>query len=166
MAISTQLWGTTVIGTGGITSLASSATWVAGYSWFAVDCTSFDCLDVQISGKIRVGTTPTVNTLIRMFLVASHDGTNWPTAFSATPGAVTVASQGVRKGFMKSVCDLFVDATTSDRDYDFDFTALQGFGPVLPRKFVCWVSHNCVAALNGTGGNHTYRYTPIYGNSA
>lgn len=147
---------------GGLTSLGSSATWVAGYEWFLVDVAAMSPVpfDVRHSGKIRVGTTPTVNTQIRIYLVASEDGTTWPDVFDGTPSAETVTSAGVRDGFAKLAAVLNVDSTTSDRDYPYSFNAAAVFGGSLPDSYVVFVTHNTGVALNATAGTHTYVYAP------
>jgi hypothetical protein len=158
-------YGTTTAGSGGLTSLASSSTWIAGYEWFVVDNATELALSYRHDGKVRVGTTPTINTEIRIYLVASNDGTNWPDVFDGTPSAETVTSAGVRDGFAKLAAVLPVDATTSDRDYPYEFDAAQVFGGSLPRKYALFVAHNTGVNLNSTAGNHTYRYTPIFATS-
>lgn len=166
MATISTSYGTTTSGTGGIHSLATSSTWVAGYEWFVVDNSSELALDYRHDGKIRVGTTPTINTEIRIYLVASNDGTNWPDVFDGTASAETVTSSGVGSGFLKLVATLRVDATTSDRDYPYEFKASDAFGSVLPKKYAVFVAHNTGVNLNSTSTEQTYRYTPIKFTSA
>lgn len=159
-------YGTAVTGTGGITSLATSSTWVAGYEWFVIDNTTDKSLNREISGKVRVGTTPTINTEIRIYLVASYDGTTWPDAFDGTPSAETVTSAGVRDGFARLAASMAVDATTSDRDYYFEFDVASFFGGIVPKKVVTFVAHNTGVNLNSTAGNHTYADQPVYATSS
>lgn len=158
----------TTSSTGGLTSLATSSTWTAGYEWFKVDVDSYSPipLDVRHNGKIRVGTTPTANTEIRIYLIASNDDSTWPDVFDGTASAETATSEGVRDGFAKLVAILRVDATTSNRDYYYEFKASDAFGQAMPKAYVVFVAHNCVAALNSTSTEHTYSYTPQYLNVA
>lgn len=157
------VYGTTTSGSGGLTSLGSSASFTAGYEWFKVDVAGSSPIpsDVRHDGKVRVGTSPTVGE-IRIYLVASNNDTDWPDVFDGTASAETATSAGVRDGFAKLAAIMYVDATTSDRDYPYEFSARQVFGGSLPKSYVVFVAHNTVAALNGTGTNHTYRYTPQY----
>lgn len=156
------VYGTPTSGSGGLTSLGSSSTWVNGYEWFKVDVAGMTPVPVTIrhQGKIRVGTTPTANNQIRIYLVASEDGSTWPDAFDGTAGAANVTSAGVRDSFAKLAAVLVVDANTSNRDYPYSFDAASVFGGSLPDSYVVWVTHNTVAALNATGTEHTYVYTP------
>jgi hypothetical protein len=156
-----QAYGTPVTGTGGITSLATSSTWLAGYEWFIIDNTSELALDWFVDLVIRVGTTPTINTEIRVYLLASYDGTTWPDVFDGTGSAETVTSAGVRDSFAKLAGVGIVDATTTDRDYPLQFN-LASFFPMLPKKVAVFVAHNTGVNLNSTAGNHKYAAAPIY----
>lgn len=151
-------------GNGGLTSLATSSDWTAGYEWFLVDVAGMSPIprDIRHSGKIRVGTTPTANTEIRIYLVASNDGSTWPDVFDGTGSGETVTSAGVRDGFAKLAAVLRVTATTSDRDYPYEFNALAAFGGSLPDSYIVFVTHNTAVNLNGTGSNHAYLYAPQY----
>lgn len=161
-------YGTSTALTNAIASLATSATWVAGYESDVVDNSSNLYLDYSFEGKVTVGTTPTANTEIRIYVVASFDGTTWPDVFDGTTSAETItgSSEGVRDGFCKLAAVLRVDSATSDRAYPFSFTIASLFGGVCPAKFVLFTAHNTGANLNGTGGNHTCNYRGVYATSA
>jgi hypothetical protein len=154
-------YGTAVTGTGGINSLASSATWVAGYEWFVLDNSSDLWEDWFVDLVIRVGTTPTVNTEIRVYLLASYDGSTYPDVFDGTGSAETVTSAGVRDSFAKLAGVGVVDSTTSDRDYPIQFN-VSSFYPNLPKKVIIFVAHNTGVNLNATAGNQKYAASPIY----
>jgi hypothetical protein len=145
--------------TGGITSLASSSTWTAGYEWVVIDNTG-GYSDIRHSGKVRVGTTPTSPSEIRIYLIPCSDGTNWPDVFDGTPSAETVTSEGVRDGFAVLAAVLRIDATTSNRDYFFDFSAREVFGGCVPQKYSVFIVHNTGATLNATGAEQIHRWTP------
>lgn len=163
MATVKNTYATPTTGTGGITSLATSSTWVAGYEWFYVDNSSNLYTDYRISGKIRVGSSGiTANTEIRIYLVASDDNSTWPDVFDGTPSTETVTSEGVRDGFAKLAASLRVDSTTASRDYPFEFSAAEVFGGSVPKGFVAFVTHNTAANLDSTAGNHTYSYAGQY----
>lgn len=160
-----QAYGTAITGSGGIHSLATSSTWTAGYEWFVCDNTAgtpTNPLDRIIQGKVRVGTTPTTNTEIRIYVVGSYDGSTWPDVFDGTASAETVTSEGVRDGFAKLAAVLRVDSTTSDRDYFFNFNLAPLFGGVMPKKVAVFVAHNTGVNLNSTSGNQTYADQPVY----
>lgn len=160
MATRAPAWSSTTTGTGGINSLASSSTWVAGYEWFIIDCAN--AIDVLVEIVARVGTTPTINTEIRAYLFPIGDGgTVYPDVFDGTPSAETVTSAGVRDSFMKLAGVGVVDATTSDRDYPINFNLLSFF-PTLPKKVGVFIAHNTGVNLNSTAGNQKYQYTSYY----
>jgi len=148
--------------TNAIQSLGSSSTWVAGYESATIDNTTNLYLDYIFDGKVTVGTTPTAGTEIRIYVVASVDGTVWPDVFDGTTSAETVTSEGVRDSFAKLAAVLPVDATTSDRPYPFTFTIASLFGGVVPPKFVLFTTHNTGANLNATGGNQIFTYRGCY----
>lgn len=152
-------------GNGGITSLASSATWVVGYQWFYCDNTTLLSLDRELQGTIRVGTSPTVNTELRLYAVSSYDGgTTWPDVFTSAAGAKTITSENVRNGFAKLVWSQLIDAT-SNRDYSFSVKLAAWFNGSLPKKVCLFVTHNTGVALNATAGQHIWADQPIYANA-
>lgn len=157
-------YGTAISGTGGINSLATSSSWTAGYEWFIIDNTTGTgnpFLDWFVDLVVRVGTTPTANTEIRVYGVASYDGTTWPDVFDGTASAETFTSAGVRDSFAKLLGVGVVDAATSDRDYPIQFN-LSSFYPTIPKKVAVVISHNTGVNLNSTSGNQKYAATPIY----
>jgi hypothetical protein len=150
-----------------LASLASSSTFVAGRESTAVDNTTNKYLDYLLAGKIRVGTTPTTSTEIRVYVVALMEDATYPDVFDGTDSAETVTSAGVRDGFAKLAAVMGVDSTTSDRDYYFGPVSVAAlFGGSLPKKFAVFVTHNTGVALNATGGNHAVHVTPVYATSA
>ena len=160
-------YGTSTALTNAIASLASSSTWLAGHESDVIDNTANKYLDYTIEGKVTVGTTPTANTEIRIYVVASFDGSTWPDVFDGTTGAETITSAGVASGFVKLAAVMLVDATTSDRSYPFSIGSVAAlFGGNCPAKFLLFTSHNTGVALNSTGGNHTCNYRGQYATSA
>lgn len=159
-------YGTSTALTNAVQSLATSSAWLAGYESDVVDNTTNKYLDYTFEGKVTVGTTPTAGTEIRIYVVASFDGTAWPDVFDGTTSAETVTSAGVGSGFLKLACVASVDATTSDRAYPFSFTVAGLFGGVCPAKFVLFTAHNTGVSLNSTGGNQVFNYRGVYMTSA
>jgi hypothetical protein len=162
-------YGTAITGTGGITSLATSSDWTAGYEWFICDNTAgtpTTPLDRIIQGNVRVGTTPTSGTEIRVYAVGSYDGTTWPDVIDGTASAETWTSAGVRDGCAKLAAVMRCDATTSNRDYPFLFSLASLFGGAMPKKVAIFVAHNTGVNLNATGSTHTYADQPVYATSA
>lgn len=159
-------YGTSTALTNAVASLASSSTWVAGYESDVVDNTSNLYVDYSIEGHYTVGTTPTASTEIRIYVVASFDGTNWPDVFDGTTSTETVTSAGVRDGFAKLAAVMQCDSTTSDRAYYFSFTVASLFGGICPAKFVLFTTHNTAVNFNATAGNQVTNVRGAYYTSA
>jgi hypothetical protein len=145
-----------------LASLATSATWLAGRESDLIDNSSSKYLDYLLAGKVTVGTTPTVSTEIRIYVVAMQDDSTWPDVFDGADSDETVTSAGVGSGFLKLGAVMLVDATTSNRTYYFGpFSVASLFGGVVPRKWVVFVTHNTAVNLNSTGGNQAIYITPV-----
>jgi hypothetical protein len=148
----------------GVASLASSSTFVAGRESDQVDNTSNKYVDALLQGKITVGTTPTVNTQIGVWVWGSHTSlaTTARDVLDGTDSAETLTSEGIRDSFLVQAAAIRVDATTSDRTYEFGPVGLASlFGGALPQFWGVFVAHNTGVALNATGGNHEFKYTGV-----
>ena len=147
-----------------LASLGSSATWVAGRESDVVLNTSFLYIDAYVSGVIRVGTSPTAGTQIRVMVYAAmNDTPTYPDVFDGTDSAETITSAGVGNGMLAQGALLDVDATTSDRDYFVKpFSVAKLFDWVMPTHWGLFVTHNTGQNLNSTGGNHVLKYTGVH----
>ena len=146
-----------------LASLATSSTFVAGREATAVDNGTNKYVDALLSGKITVGTTPTANTQIRVYVFAATEDTPaWPDVMDGTDSAETLTTIGVGNGFLKLAAVLDVDSTTSDRTYAFGpVSVAQLFGGVLPEDWSVFVAHNTGVNLNATGSNHEISYKGV-----
>lgn len=147
-----------------LASVATSATFVAGQESNQVDNSSNLYDDALVRGKITVGTTPTVNTQILVYVWGSDvDITGH--ALDVLDGAdsvETLTSAGIRNGLLKLAASLDVDATTSNRVYEIGaFSVATLFGGIMPKFWGIFVTHNTGVNLNSTGGNHEMTYTGI-----
>lgn len=147
----------------GVASLATSSTFVAGRESTVIDNTTNKYVDALLSGRVTVGTTPTVSTQILVYAFAILDDTpTYPDVMDGTDSAETLTSVGVGRGFLKLAAVLDVDSTTSDRAYDFGpLSVAQLFGGIMPNKWGIFVTHNTGVNLNATAGNHFFKYTGI-----
>ena len=144
---------------------ASSATFVAGAESAAVSnsINLFD--DVLLSGLITVGTTPTVDTQIQIWIVAARNETpTWPDVMDGTKSKPeTWTSVGIRNGAAELLHTLTVDATTSDRGYEFSGKSVAAlFDGVMPDDWLVWITHNTGVNLNATAGNQIIEYIGIH----
>jgi hypothetical protein len=146
-----------------LSSLASSSSLVAGRESTAIDNTSNKYLDCLVGGKIKTGTTPTVNKTIQIWVYGSiNDSPTYPDVLDGTDSAETITSAEVRNGAIVLLHSVTVTAT-SDVDYWFAPRSVANcFGGVLPKFWGIFVTHDTVAALHATAGNHVLSYTPVY----
>lgn len=146
-----------------LASLASSSSLLAGRESTSISNTTNKYLDYAVAGKITVGTTPTANTQINVAVVGQSKDSTWPDVFDGTDSAETVTNQQFYDQICKLASTIQVVATTSDIGYPFGPTSIASlFGGQIPKEHVLFVSHNTVAALNATGGNHVLSVTPSY----
>lgn len=146
-----------------LASLATSATLVAGRESTAVSNTALLFSDYLVGGKITVGTTPTIDKTIEVWLYGSVDDTpTYPDVFDGTDSDETVTSVNVKKSAIRLLERMFVDATT-DRAYWFGPVGIQqAFGGRLPKNHGIFVTHDTAVNLNSTGGNHVISYTGVF----
>lgn len=151
-----------------LTSLATSATLVAGQESTAVANTTTKYLDYLVAGKITTGTTPTAGVIEIWAYGSVEDTPTYPDVFDGTDSAETVTSRDILTAGLAWVATLVTD-TTSDRTYWFGpvslagaFSRLYGGGLFVPKNWGIFVTHNTVAALNVTAGNHAAWQTGVY----
>jgi hypothetical protein len=147
----------------GVESTASSSTFAAGRESSVIDNTSNKYVDALLAGKIRVGTSPTANTQIIVYVFAPLDDTpTYPDVMDGTDSTETLTSVGVGQGFLKLAAVLNVDSNTSDRDYAFGpVSVAQLFGGVMPSRWALFVTHNTGVNLNSTAGNHFFKFIGV-----
>jgi len=145
-----------------VTSLASSAGLVAGYESAVIDNTSDKHFTKKVAGKYTVGTTPTAGTQIQIWVIPMQDDApTWPDVFDGTESAETVTSAAVLAGFGFLARVLYVDASTSNVAYPFNFDIRSVCG-YMPDKCVLFTTHNTGTNLHATAGNHVTKVTGIY----
>src|SRR3990167_7428845 len=134
-----------------LASLASSSTWTAGQESTAI-ASAEPAVDYLIGGKITTGTSPTVSTIINVYVYAAvNDTPTYPDVLDGTDSAETITSENVRNGAIRLGATIVIDVT-SDRTYwiaPFSLAAL--FGGVIPTHWGLFVAHNTGVVLNATG---------------
>lgn len=146
------------------TPLASSSTFVGGRESTEIDNSTNKYDDVFLSGQVTVGTTPTTNTqiIVYVFSRTSQDTPTYPDVMDGTDSDETLTSAGVGQGFLKQAAVMNVDSTTSNRAYAFGPVSLAPlFGGNMPKFWSIFVSHNTGVALNSTAGNHFFKYVGV-----
>lgn len=161
----TTKYGTPTAITITLASLATSADWTAGRESTAVSVAD-PVTDHIISGKVTTGTSPTVSTQIQVWVYAQHDDSpTYPDVFDGTDSAETATSANVRNSALYPAASVIIDST-SDRTYWIRPFSLKEVCGYLPKRYGIFVAHNTAVNLNSTGGNHEFKYTPIYENVA
>lgn len=150
-----------------LASLASGAQGVftTGRGSTAVDNTANNDIDHLISGKIRVGTSPTANRQINIYAyasIATASGTpTYPDVLHGTDSGETLTSANVMSVALRPVASIIVDSVTG-RDYPFGPVSIAAlFGGSLPKFWGVYVAHDTAVALDSTGSNHKISYERI-----
>jgi len=151
----------------GLSSLASGAATVytAGRESTAVDNTTNNDVDHLLSGKIRVGTSPTVSRSINIYAyanISSASGTpTYPDVLDGTDSAETFTSANVMNSAVKFVASILIDNTTG-RDYFFGPVSMASvFGGSLPKFWGVYVAHDTGVNLDSTADNHVLSYERV-----
>jgi hypothetical protein len=137
-----------------LANLASSATWVAGRECSQIDNTTNKYVDCLVSGKISVGTTPTANTVINVYVWGSDVSlaTTGVDVLDGTDSAETLTNIGIRDALRVGAV-ISVPAATSDVAYEvLPFSVAALFGS-MPRFWGLYVAHNTGVNLRNTAVN-------------
>lgn len=149
----------------GVASLASSSTFLAGREGTAVDNSTNKYLDYILAGHVCVGTTPTTAKSIRVYCYGTQNDTPlYPANVTGSDAALTVTNAEMLQSGLQLAASIPIVATTSDIKYPWSPRSLCAiFGLMFPpTHHGLFISHDTVAALNGTAGNHIQSYKPVY----
>lgn len=139
-----------------LSSVATSATWIAGVESNEIDNTTNKYLDALVQGKVKVGTTPTANTVIAIYVWGADTSlaTTPIDVLDGTASAETLTNTGVLNSALRLGASIGVLVNTSDITYNvapFSVSAL--FGGVMPKFWGLFVAHNTGVNLNATNNN-------------
>jgi hypothetical protein len=146
-------------------ALGSSATFVAGREATSVlnNTTGVKYLDGRLTAKITTGTSPTVDTEIRIYgYAALNDTPVYPDTITGTDSAVTLTNTYILDGGFVLVGATGVSATSNIGYPIRCFTLLEAFGPHVPTRWGLFVAHNTGVALHATAGLHVLTHTGAY----
>jgi hypothetical protein len=138
-----------------LANLGSSTTFVAGRESSQIDNTTNKYMDALVSGFVSVGTTPTANKTIAIYVWGSDVSlaTTAIDTLDGTDSAETLANVGVL-GALRLGAAVSVPVTTSDFAYPvLPFSVAALFGGVMPKFWGLFVAHDTVAALRNTAVN-------------
>ena len=138
-----------------LANLGSSATFVAGRESTQIDNTTNKYIDALVSGKISVGTSPTANTTIAVYVWGADTSlaTTAIDVLDGTDSAETLTNTGILNA-LKLGAAISVPATTSDVQYEvLPFSVASLFGGVMPKFWGLYVAHNTGVNLRNTAVN-------------
>jgi hypothetical protein len=164
MATSTVNYSSNTAITMDLSALGSSATFVAGRESSQVDNTTNKYVDVLVSGSVSVGTTPTANTSILVYVYGADTSlaTTAIDVLDGTDSAETLTNTGILNALRLGAA-INVPAATSDVQYfvlPFSVAAL--FGGVVPKFWGLFVAHNTAVNLRSNAINtNSFEYVGI-----
>lgn len=138
-----------------LANLGSSATFVAGRESSQVDNTSNKYIDALVSGFVSVGTTPTANTTIAVYVYGADTSlaTTALDTLDGTDSAETLTNTGILNG-LRLGATVAVPANTSDVQYIvLPFSVASLFGGAMPKFWGLYVAHNTGVALRNNAVN-------------
>ncbi len=146
-----------------LNSVASSATWVAGWESDAIDNTTNKYLDYRITAKITVASSGLAAGEIRLYLVGMLDDSTWPDVFDGTESVETITDTEMRDAICKPAAMTVTDTTNSDVYYLDCPSAAAAFGGNLPAKFVIFITQSTGQNLASSGNQVTIKgsYTTV-----
>ena len=134
-------------------SLASSSTYVAGWSSAVIDNTSNLSIDEIVTGIIKVGTSPSAGTAVEIWAWEILDDTpTYPdTITGSESGSITLTSGNVKNGGAFKAATAIVLDNTSSRTYPFTFRLSNVFGLAMPKKWGIFITQASTVALASSG---------------
>lgn len=147
-----------------LANLGSSATFVAGRESSQIDNTTNVFVDAIVSGQVSVGTTPTANTQINVYVWGADTSlaTTALDVLDGTDSAETLTNVGIRDA-LRLGASINVPANTSDVAYivlPFSVAAL--FGGILPKFWGLFVAHNTAVNLRNNAVNtNSFEYVGV-----
>lgn len=147
--------------------IASSGTWVAGWTSASINNTSDLVLDYLVSGTLQTESAGLSAGQINVSVYAAFNTTpTWPDVFSAgtegTEGTATIQDTEIRDGAFRPLASITTD-TTASRNYPFPPTAIAPlFGaPMPPPYWAVFIAQSTGTTLETTGDPNQVYYIPI-----
>jgi hypothetical protein len=145
--------------------IASSATWVAGWTSDDIDNTSVLAQDYIISGQFQVESAGLSAGVILVLAYASFNPTpTWPDVFSAgtegTEGTATIHDTEIRDSAFVRLAAITTD-TTASRIYPMAPVSIRDSFGQVPTHFAIFVAQSTGAALETTGDPNVLHAVPI-----
>lgn len=149
-----------------ITSLATSSTRIAGAQSDQQTNTSNLDLDHLIGCKITLGTSPTANKQVDLWVIPCYKySSGTPTFPDVFTGAGTTTKSATSLNVLNGCGFLLkswnTDATTNLSLYGANLSVAGACGGEVPPYYVLFLAHDSAVNLNSTGGNHEFDLTRI-----
>jgi len=145
-----------------LASLPTSSTFLVGQESTAILNTTDLYLDGRITAKITTGTTPTVDTEIRVYGYYGMDDTpTYPDTITGTNSARTITNAYILDSGIILLGATAVSAVSNIGYPIRCLTIAEAFG-FVPKRFGLFVVHNTAVNLHATGGNHSLNYIAAY----
>lgn len=144
--------GVAVFGSTDLDSLASSGTLVAGWESAVIT----NAVDTHVlAGRFKANNTAPTAGKLEVWVIPIWDigGTaTYPDVFDGTGSAETVTYRNVlfQSGYLARSFDT---DTTSNRVYEFSNVDLRTLCGEMPQRYVVFITHSMVQALNATASN-------------
>lgn len=147
-----------------LANLGTSATFVAGRESSQIDNTTNKFVDAIVSGQVSVGTTPTANTQINVYVWGADTSlaTTALDVLDGTDSAETLTNVGIRDA-LRLGASINVPANTSDVAYVvLPFSVASLFGGILPKFWGLFVAHNTAVNLRNNAVNtNSFEYVGV-----
>ncbi len=155
MATVTPIYSSNTAITMDLANLGSSSTFVAGRESNEIDNTSNKYMDAIVKGSISVGTTPTANTAIIVYIWGANVSlaTTAIDVLDGVDSAETLTNTGILAAF-KPLAVINVLATTSDIAYPIQPKSVAArLGMIMPKFWGLYVAHNTGVNLRNNAVN-------------
>jgi hypothetical protein len=143
-----------------LAGIASSSTWVAGWTSGTIDNTSALDLSLQVSAKFTVESSGLSAGQIRVYAYTMLDDSTWPDIFSAgtegTEGTCTLHDTEIRDSALYWLWATETD-TTASRPYSMPFTDIIARLGFMPAKFALYVTQSTGTTLETSGQQVTVK---------
>lgn len=144
-----------------LAGIASSSTWVAGWTSGAISNTSDLDLDKLVSASFTVESTGLSAGEIRVYVYAQLDDSTWPDLFSAgtegTEGTATLHDTELRDAALIPLWACVTD-TSASRVYTMPMQSIAArFGGFLPNRCALFVTQSTGTTLETTGQQVTVK---------
>lgn len=144
--------------------LATSSTLIAGRESNEIDNTTNKYMDCLVQGKVKVGTTPTANTTIAVYVWGADTSlaTTAIDVLDGTDSAETLTNTGVLGSALRLGAAIGVLVNTSDITYNIaPFSVAQLFGGIMPKFWGLFVAHNTGVNLHATDNTNFFSFNGI-----